>query len=129
EQVHSETVPLVDSMAKYRHDWGDLRVYCIDPPGTKEVDDGLSCEPVPGEPDHFWIRAHIANPTAFLSSRTDSPTAKIAALARQMGGSVYLPDQHHAMLPNFVNEACSIASGSAALTFSFKIDRGGNMLD
>jgi hypothetical protein len=129
EKVHSQNVILVDSMAGYRHDWGDLRVYCIDPPGSTEIDDGISIESIPEQPDHFWIRAHVANPSAFLSTSPDSPTANITSLARQIGGSLYLPDLHHPMLPSYIAEACNIAPGRPTLTFSFKIDRNGNMLE
>lgn len=128
EEVHTNTAPLIDSMAPYRHDWGDLRVFCIDPPGTSEVDDGISIEDVPGEPDLFWVRIHVAHPTAFIS-RSEKTTRMVAALARHYTQTIYCPDTKHAMLPDYLSEYCSVGPGKACLTISAKMDRLGNVLE
>jgi hypothetical protein len=126
-KVHDEDrpIPLEDSMEHYRHDWGNLRVFCVDPPGSLDADDGISLEQVPGQPGVHWLRVHIANPSAFL--KRDSLAAD---LAQQLNSKYYFPDVQFPMLPDNLTEFCSIKQGQTpVLTVSVKVDLEGNILD
>ncbi|EEA18752.1 3'-5' RNA exonuclease complex component [Talaromyces marneffei ATCC 18224] len=114
-----------DTMADMRVDWGELPIYCIDDPGAKEIDDGISLEPVAGTEDTFWLRVHIANPTAFMPH--DDPISKNAA-ARLT--TVYLPERHYSMLPtSFTSRSLSLAGNSPTLTISAKVNLNGDVLE
>ena len=126
-KVHDADRPIAlkDSMEHYRHDWGDLRVFCIDPPGSRDADDGISLEHVPGQPGVCWLRVHVANPSAFL--KRDSLAAD---LAQQLNSKYYFPDVQFPMLPDNLTDFCSIKPGQTpVLTISVKIDAEGNILD
>ncbi|EED12668.1 mitochondrial exoribonuclease Cyt-4, putative [Talaromyces stipitatus ATCC 10500] len=115
-----------DTMADMRVDWGDLPIYCIDDPGAKEIDDGISLEPVAGTDDTFWLRVHIANPTAFLPPH-DDPISENAA--RRLT-TVYLPERHYPMLPsNFTTQSFSLAPNRPTLTISAKVNTNGDVLE
>lgn len=115
----------VDAMAEMRVDWGDLPIYCIDDPGAKEIDDGISLEPVAGTKDTFWLRVHIANPTAFMPH--DDPISKNAA---ERLTTVYLPERHYPMLPtSFTSQSFSLAANSPTLTISAKVNLNGDVLE
>jgi hypothetical protein len=127
DKVHDadRPIPLKDLVERYRHDWGDLRVFCIDPPGSQDADDGISLEHVPGQPGVYWLRVHIANPSAFL--RRDSLAAD---LAQQLNSKYYFPDVQFPMLPDNLAEFCSIKPGQTpVITVSVKLDLEGNILD
>lgn len=114
-----------DKMADIRVDWGDLPIYCIDDPGAKEIDDGISLEPVAGTEDTFWLRVHIANPTAFMPH--DDTISKNAA--RRLT-TVYLPERHYPMLPTaFTSRSFSLAANSPTLTISAKVNLNGDVLE
>ncbi|KUL86814.1 hypothetical protein ZTR_04794 [Talaromyces verruculosus] len=114
-----------DRMANMRRDWGDLPIYCIDDPGAKEIDDGISLEPHAGTEDTFWLRVHIANPTAFMPH--DDIISKNAA---ERLTTVYLPERHYPMLPtSFTSRSFSLAANSPTLTISAKVNLNGDVLD
>jgi hypothetical protein len=114
-----------DTMADMRVDWGDLPIYCIDDPGAKEIDDGISLEPVAGTEDTFWLRVHIANPTAFMS-----PDDPISVNAAERLTTVYLPERHYPMLPpSFTSRSLSLAANSPTLTISAKVNLNGDVLE
>lgn len=48
----------------------DLPIYVIDAVYAEELDDGISIESVPGEPNTDWIHIHVADPTIELQLRT-----------------------------------------------------------
>ncbi|KAG1744013.1 uncharacterized protein EDB91DRAFT_1050833 [Suillus paluster] len=120
-----------DPVEHLRHDFGSLPVYVIDDVSAEELDDGLSVEPVPNEPGSAWIHVHIADPTSVLP-----PTHTIAEAARRMGSSAYFIQRTWPMLPpSLTHERLSLGSLSwkgkpePVLTFSFKVDTEGNMVD
>lgn len=113
-----------DSMKNMRTDWGDLPAYCVDSPNAQEIDDAVSLERVPGSDDTFWIRVHVANPSAFLPPH--SPIAEYAALRNQ---SLYVPERTYPMLPRPFTERFSLARDSPTLTFSAKMNLKGEILD
>lgn len=114
-----------DVMADMRVDWGDLPIYCIDDPGAKEIDDGISLERVPGSDDIFWLRVHVANPTAFVPH--DDPVAKNAA---ERLTTVYLPERHYPMISeDLTNKNFSLAQGRPTFTISAKVNLKGDVLE
>lgn len=116
---------LTDSMKDMRTDWGDLPVYCVDNPDAQEIDDGVSLERVPGSEDTFWVRIHVANPSAFL--RHDGLIAEYASSRLQ---SLYVPERTYPMLPkSFTHEHFSLAPGRPSLTFSAKMNLQGDVLE
>lgn len=116
----------VDSMRYSRKDWGDLPVFCIDSVNASEIDDGISIERAVGKPaDAYWIRVHVANPSAFIP--TSHPFAKAAANSKQ---SFYTPEHVYSMLPSTVTHAnFSLAPGRPTITFSAKVNMNGDILE
>ncbi|KKK20240.1 hypothetical protein ARAM_003213 [Aspergillus rambellii] len=116
---------LIDKMAGMRIDWGDLPVYCVDNLDAQEIDDGVSLERIPGSKDTFWIRIHIANPSAFIDS--EDMLMKYAASRIQ---TLYAPEHTYPMLPPSLTQShFSLAPGRPTLTFSAKMNLNGEVLD
>ncbi|KAG9315018.1 mitochondrial exoribonuclease [Chiua virens] len=122
---------LRDPVEHLRHDFGDLPVYVVDDIGAEELDDGLSIEPVPSEPGAAWIHVHVADPTAIIP-----PTHVFAQEARKMGFTAYFVHRSWPMLPKSLTlSKMSLGSNSSSgqpervLTFSFKVDNAGIMVD
>jgi hypothetical protein len=116
---------LQDSMQDLRKDWGDLPVYCVDDATAQEIDDGVSLEEIPGSEDTFWVRVHVANPTAFL--KHDDPIMRHAAMRAT---TAYIPERTYPMLPNSLTQAhFSLAPGRPVLTISVKMNLQGEILD
>ncbi|KAE8353855.1 hypothetical protein BDV28DRAFT_132402 [Aspergillus coremiiformis] len=123
EKLKSER--LTDQMGSLRRDFGDLPVYCVDDPGAQEIDDGVSLEPIPGSEDTFWVRVHVANPSAFLNC--DDLVIKYAASRVQ---NLYTPERAYPMIPStLTQEHFSLAPGRPTLTFSAKMNLQGDILD
>ena len=121
----SKVFKLVDRMAEYRHDWGDLEVFCVDRLEAHEIDDGISVEPVVGDDSCFWIHSHIANPTAFIP-----PDSDISKYAAQLVESVYLPEKTFFMLaPKVTRKHFSLDKDRPVLTFSAKVNLDGEILE
>ena len=121
-----------DSLDSIRHDFGDMPVYVIDDPGAEELDDGISVEKIPSEPDNIWIHVHIADPTAVLP-----PTHVFAQQAREKVASAYFVHRTWPMLPSSVMGTLLPSVGDVAATgkpervmsFSFKVDETGVIVD
>ncbi|KAI9249860.1 hypothetical protein EDC94DRAFT_324294 [Helicostylum pulchrum] len=121
-----------DPYQSIRHDFGDLRVYTIDDPSAKEIDDGISIEHVPGQ-DSPWLHVHIADPTTYIS-----PSHELTDLMHTKVQTLYLPERHFPMLPEELSSkkfslgstAHTNKDGSQyALTFSTRLDGKGNLID
>ncbi|KAG8213275.1 cytochrome P450 [Butyriboletus roseoflavus] len=120
-----------DPLEHLRHDFGNLPVYVVDDVGAEELDDGLSIEPIPSEPGATWIHVHVADPTAVIP-----PTHIFAQEARKMGFTAYFVHRTWPMLPKSLTlSKLSLGANSCSghpehvLTFSFKLDAKGNMVD
>lgn len=119
-----------DPLEALRHDFGDTPVYVIDDADASELDDGVSVESVPLEPENYWIHVHVADPTTLLP-----PTHTLAYKARAMSESLYLVHGTRYMLPPHVFGRFSLGRTAAAkqpqpvMTFSFKIDAAGDIID
>ncbi|RDW61179.1 exoribonuclease II [Aspergillus mulundensis] len=116
---------LTDVMATLRKDWGELPVYCVDAVDAEEIDDGISLERIQGSEDTFWIRVHIANPSAFLDH--DHPNVQYASSRLQ---TIYVPDRTYPIFPkDLTQQNFSLAPGRPCLTFSAKMNLQGEVLE
>lgn len=116
---------LKDTMQHMRKDWGDLPVLCIDSSDAAEIDDGISIEPVAESSDTFWIRVHVANPSAFI--RPDTILGETAAHLKR---SFYSIERVYPMLPPTISEShFSLGPGRPTFTVSAKVNMDGDILD
>jgi hypothetical protein len=114
-----------DAMEGLRKDMGTMEVYCIDDPGAKEIDDGVSISRVPGSDSEFWVHTHVANPTAFFEK-----SHVLSGLAAHMTQTVYMPERAFPMLPEWVTQNYfSLTCDRPALTISNRINREGAVLE
>ena len=117
---------IVDSL---RHDFGDMPVYVIDDATAEELDDGISLERIPSEPETAWLHVHIADPTSVLPP--GHVYSRRAAVLKQ---TLYFVERTISMLPhNKVLEKLSLGRAGGepqcVMTFSAKVDVQGNILD
>ncbi|KAJ3166735.1 hypothetical protein HDU88_003219 [Geranomyces variabilis] len=111
-----------DPCAEIRRDFGQLPVYVIDEPTAHELDDGMSVE---HKPDGLWVHVHIADPTAYIP-----PGHPLSLSAQIRANSVYLPERHYPMMPDFLsNERFNLGKSQCAMTFSARIGEDGEFLD
>ncbi|KAL1954027.1 hypothetical protein VTO42DRAFT_1805 [Malbranchea cinnamomea] len=117
---------LVDGMKDLRKDWGDLPVFCVDSAYTLEIDDGISIErDVNGPPGTFWVRVHVANPSAFIP-----PSHPFAQAAAHLKQSFYAPERVYPMLPPTITQShFSLAPGRPTITISAKVNMVGDILE
>ncbi|GAB2254227.1 hypothetical protein Droror1_Dr00022036 [Drosera rotundifolia] len=95
-----------------REDLRHLRVFSVDPPGCKDIDDALHCICLPN--GNFEVGVHIADVTNFVHPGTDLDDE-----ASQRGTSVYLVDRRIDMLPKPLTEdVCSLRADVERLAFS-----------
>ncbi|XP_042040282.1 exosome complex exonuclease RRP44 homolog A-like [Salvia splendens] len=95
-----------------RQDLRHIRVFSVDPPGCRDIDDALHCTLLPS--GHFEVGVHIADVTNFLHSGTPLDDE-----ASQRGTSVYLVERRIDMLPKPLTEdICSLRADVERLTFS-----------
>lgn len=96
----------------FRQDLRSLRVFSVDPPGCKDIDDALHCTPLPN--GNFEVGVHIADVTNFVHAGTP-----LDEEASQRGTSVYLVERRIDMLPKPLTEdICSLRSDVDRLAFS-----------
>ncbi|KAF9618769.1 hypothetical protein IFM89_002464 [Coptis chinensis] len=101
-----------DLMNPIRQDLRDLRVFSVDPPGCRDIDDALHCISLPN--GNFEVGVHIADVTNFVY-----PGTPLDDEASQRGTSVYLVERRIDMLPKPLTEdICSLRSDVERLAFS-----------
>ncbi|KAF8501596.1 RNB-domain-containing protein [Russula emetica] len=120
-----------DPLESIRHDFGQLPVYVIDGDGAEELDDGISIERDTADPSGLWIHVHVADPTAILP-----PTHSLARRARDSVYTLYFNHSSLSMLPDFLvkdklslGNAARTGQAENVMTFSAKVDPGGNIVD
>jgi exoribonuclease-2 len=104
-----------------RSDLTHLDVLTIDGAGTREIDDGLSIESLPGGVRRVGV--HIADPSAFVL-----PGDPIDTEALSRGVTHYFPERRIPMLPESISEeAASLLPerDRPALSFLVEIGAGG----
>ncbi|XP_006467105.1 exosome complex exonuclease RRP44 homolog A [Citrus sinensis] len=95
-----------------RLDLRDLRVFSVDPPGCKDIDDALHCTALSS--GNFEVGVHIADVTNFVH-----PGTPLDDEASKRGTSVYLVERRIDMLPKPLTEdICSLRADVERLAFS-----------
>nr|CAB3502140.1 unnamed protein product [Digitaria exilis] len=95
-----------------RQDLRHVRVFSVDPPGCRDIDDALHCTLLPN--GNFEVGVHIADVTNFVH-----PGTPLDEEAAQRGTSVYLVGQRIDMLPKPLTEdVCSLRADVERLAFS-----------
>ncbi|XP_057469203.1 LOW QUALITY PROTEIN: exosome complex exonuclease RRP44 homolog A-like [Actinidia eriantha] len=95
-----------------RQDLRHVRVFSVDPPGCKDIDDALHCTALPD--GNFEVGVHIADVTNFVH-----PGTPLDDEATQRGTSVYLVERRIDMLPKPLTEdICSLRADVERLAFS-----------
>ncbi|XP_004287714.1 PREDICTED: exosome complex exonuclease RRP44 [Fragaria vesca subsp. vesca] len=95
-----------------REDLRQLRVFSVDPPGCRDIDDALHCTALPN--GNYEVGVHIADVTNFVL-----PGNPLDDEASQRGTSVYLVDRRIDMLPKPLTEdICSLRADVERLAFS-----------
>ncbi|KAH0470676.1 hypothetical protein IEQ34_000399 [Dendrobium chrysotoxum] len=96
----------------HREDLRYLRVFSVDRPGCKDIDDALHCSHLPN--GNFEVGVHIADVTNFVH-----PGTPLDEEAAQRGTSVYLVDKRIDMLPKLlIEDICSLRPGVERFSFS-----------
>jgi exoribonuclease-2 len=127
-----EDFHLSDPLESVRHDFGDMPVYAIDAKDAEELDDGISIERIPSEPDNFWIHVHIADPASVIP-----PTHILAKEAAIQGTSTYTLQRSWSLFPRSLmyssQQGLSLGSQVGAptrvLTYSTKVNPQGEATD
>lgn len=110
---------------KRRRDFRGLRIFTIDPPTAKDLDDALSVEQL--DDGNVRIGVHIADVSFFVQPDTD-----LDKEAQNRSTSVYLIQKVLPMLPPLLcEELCSLNPGVDRLAFSvvWIMDPEGTILD
>ncbi|KAJ7455213.1 hypothetical protein B0H11DRAFT_1926104 [Mycena galericulata] len=119
-----------DPLDHLRHDFGDMPIYVVDDVGAHELDDGVSVETIPGEPDSYWVHVHIADPAS-----TIPPTHILAQRAAQQSQSAYFIHRSWPLFPRSLmysgRPGFSLAAQTEnrVLTFSSKINSSGDLVE
>ncbi|CAM6111100.1 unnamed protein product [Calypogeia fissa] len=118
EQVLSCLPPLPWSLSSEdiqnpnRRDLRSIRVFSVDPPGCKDIDDALHC--TLRSDGTYEVGVHIADVTNFVL-----PGTPLDEEASQRGTSVYLVERRIDMLPKPLTEdICSLRGEVERLAFS-----------
>ncbi|KAK9829114.1 hypothetical protein WJX72_003965 [[Myrmecia] bisecta] len=100
-----------EELAK-RKDLRGSRIFSIDPPTARDLDDALSVEPLPN--GNLRVGVHIADVAHFIG-----PGSALDLEAQERGTSVYLVQKVIPMLPRLLCEQlCSLNPGVDRLSFS-----------
>lgn len=93
--VEDKEIPL-------RKDLRKERVFTVDPPTAKDIDDALSIEKI--GPDRYRVGVHIADVSHYVT-----PGTELDKLAQQRSTSVYMVNTMYPMLPPILSEnLCSL---------------------
>lgn len=112
-----------------RRDLRNHRIFTIDPPNAKDLDDALHITPLtgPGEEGMYEIGVHIADVSFFLQ-----PDTSLDKEAQHRATSVYLVQKVIPMLPAILCEQlCSLNPNVDRLAFSciWKMNADGTLVD
>lgn len=121
---HRIANPPADRHAE-RLDLTHLKVYTVDDESTREIDDGLSSEPLQDGRHRLWI--HIADPTRWVE-----PGDQLDLEARRRCTTVYLPTGTIPMFPmDLAAGPMSLVQGKTccALSFAVILDPSGEIID
>uniref|UniRef100_A0A0D6QW77 Uncharacterized protein n=1 Tax=Araucaria cunninghamii TaxID=56994 RepID=A0A0D6QW77_ARACU len=106
------TLPPEELSNPQREDLRHMRVFSVDPPGCRDIDDALCCVPLPN--GNFEVGVHIADVTSFVH-----PGTPLDEEASERGTSVYLVERRIDMLPKPLTEdICSLRADVERMAFS-----------
>ncbi|EDO14408.1 hypothetical protein Kpol_237p4 [Vanderwaltozyma polyspora DSM 70294] len=125
EKVYQMYNPIQTSNNSNRHDFGDLRVFCIDEKTAHEIDDGVSIEYK--QNNVYTLHVHIADPSSYFKICNDHnvniENDEILKIALQRSFTTYLPDQVLPMLPKLLCRAADLGkTGEKTKTITFSVD-------
>lgn len=114
EEVYAEARTLTPDES-HRTDLTDLPVFSIDDASTRDVDDALSLEKLPGG---YRLGVHITDVAAVI------PVGSVVdEEARRRITTLYFPDRRIPMLPlDLSEETCSLLEGARRCAVSFLFD-------
>ncbi|KAJ7285264.1 hypothetical protein C8J57DRAFT_1052379 [Mycena rebaudengoi] len=118
-----------DPLDHLRHDFGNMRVYVLDDLSAEELDDGVSVEAIPGEPESYWIHVHIADPAS-----TIPPTHVLAQRAERQSQTAYFIHRSWPLIPKSLmfsgrnGFSLTPQMENRVLTFSSKINSSGELV-
>ena len=127
DAVLAQAAAMAPASVSGRRDLTHLDAFTIDDAGTRDRDDALSVETLPGTDGEYLVGIHIADAGALIPS--GSPVDREAS--RRMA-SLYLPEGAIPMLPpELTHRAGSLDPGQerAAVTLLVRLDDAGNVLD
>jgi VacB/RNase II family 3'-5' exoribonuclease len=107
-----------------RKDLRATRIFTVDPPTARDIDDALSIEKI-GE-DRFRVGVHIADVSHYVS-----PGSKLDNVAKVRSTSVYMVNTMYPMLPSALSEnLCSLNPKVDRYAFSvmWDLDSQGNII-
>jgi exoribonuclease-2 len=113
-----------DPYAAWRRDLTGLELLTIDGERTRDFDDALSLEEVPGG---WQLGIHIADVSALIP-----PEHLLDLAARERGTSIYLPEHRLPMFPEEISEellSLLAQQERLALTFMVTLDADGELKD
>ncbi|KAJ6532068.1 hypothetical protein B0H19DRAFT_966060 [Mycena capillaripes] len=119
-----------DPLDHLRHDFGDMPIYVVDDAGAQELDDGMSVEAIPGEPDSYWVHVHIADPASVIP-----PGHILAQRAATQSQTAYFIHRTWPLFPQSLmfsgrpGFSLSAQTENRVLTFSSKINAAGELVD
>lgn len=131
-RTHSSDLFKGSELDSVRQDLSSHRVWVIDDPGAKELDDGISISRIPGSED-VRVHIHIADPTRILP--LDHP---LAIQASFRGSALYLPEGNTPLFHlDDVMRSMSLGAmdtvsgeqGQAVMTFSARLSHRGEVMD
>ncbi|KAL5233445.1 hypothetical protein ACI65C_000855 [Semiaphis heraclei] len=105
----------VEEELKHRKDFRKHCIFSIDPPTAKDLDDALSCVPLPN--GNFEIGIHISDVTYFVKQGTP-----LDEIAEQLATSVYLVQRVYHMLPPALTMMASLLPGTDKLAVSITLE-------
>lgn len=124
QEIYRLAKPTLVENSHTRHDFGNVKVYCIDSDTAHEIDDGISIEKCSN--DMYTLHIHIADPASlFPESRKTENGIKneVLQIALQKSFTTYLPDLVMPMLPKHYSEAADLGKqDQKTKTLSFSVN-------
>lgn len=105
----------VEEELKHRKDFRKHCIFSIDPPTAKDLDDALSCVPLPN--GNFEIGIHISDVAYFVKQGTP-----LDEIAEKLATSVYLIQKVYHMLPPALTMMASLLPGTDKLAVSITLE-------
>ncbi|SJM88830.1 related to Exoribonuclease II, mitochondrial [Zygosaccharomyces bailii] len=123
EQIYQLAMPVIADDSSERHDFGNMKVYCIDSDMAHEIDDGISIER--HENDNYILHVHIADPASFFPESRETTKGinnDILKIALKKSFTTYLPDLVVPMLPQSFCKAADLGKqNQKTKTLSFSV--------